>query len=154
MALLALFAAFHVLMPLRHHLYPGNVSWTEEGHNFSWHMMLRTKRGTLSLTATDSATGESWMIDQRDYLSSRQRSEMEGSPNMIVLFAHYLEEELREEGHQNVGIRARANISLNGRPRQLLIDPTLDLTQVNRSLKHYPWILELETPLPVREGER
>ena len=73
---------------------------------------------------------------------------------MIVLFAHYLEEELREEGHQNVGIRARANISLNGRPRQLLIDPTQDLTQVNRSLKHYPWILELETPLPVREGER
>ena len=153
MALLALFAAFHFLMPLRHHLYHGNVSWTEEGHNFSWHMMLRTKRGTLSLAATDSATGESWLINQRDYLSSRQRSKMEGNPNMIVLFAYYLEEELREEGHQNVGIRARAHISLNGRPRQLLIDQTVDLTQVNRSLKSYPWILKLETPLPAREGE-
>ncbi len=32
---LAAFAALHVAMPLRHHLYPGNVNWTEEGHNFS-----------------------------------------------------------------------------------------------------------------------
>jgi len=61
---------------------------------------------------------------------------------------------LREEGHQNVEIRALANISLNGRPRQLLIDPTLDLTQVKRSFKRSPWILELDTPLPVHEGER
>ena len=99
MALLALFAAFHVLMPLRHHLYPGNVSWTEEGHNFSWHMMLRTKRGTLSLTATDSATGESWIIDQRDYLSSRQRSEMEGKTIVTIVpsFAErYMSTELFE----------------------------------------------------------
>ena len=154
MALLALFTAFHVLMPLRHHLYPGNVSWTEEGHNFSWHMMLRSKGGTVFLIAADAATGESWVIDQGDYLSSRQRSEMEGSPNMIVLFAHYLEEELRKDGHEDVRIRAVANMSLNGRQRQLLIDPMLDLTQVNRSLRPSPWILELETKLPVREGER
>ncbi len=147
MALIGLFVAFHVFMPFRHHLYPGNVNWTEEGHNFSWHMKLRSKRGTLKLIATDTDTGETWTIDQEDYLSSRQRSKMEGRPDMIVLFVHYLEEELRKEGHRNVEIRAEANISLNGRERQRLIDPTVDLTTVKRSLKPYPWILPLETPL-------
>ena len=144
------FAAFHVFMPFRHHLYPGNVNWTEEGHNWSWHMKLRNKSGTLKLIATDPATGESWTIDQRDYLSSRQRSKIRGRPDMIVLFSHYLKEELRKEGHPNVQIRAEANISLNGRPRQLLIDPTVDLTTVKRSLLPYSWILPLETPLPDR----
>ena len=67
---------------------------------------------------------------------------------MIVLFSHYLEEELRKEGHRDIEIRAMANISLNGRPRQLLVDSTLDLTTVNRSLRPYPWILPLTTPLP------
>src|SRR6185436_43885 len=36
--LLAAYLAVQILFPLRHYLYPGNVSWTEEGHNFSWHM--------------------------------------------------------------------------------------------------------------------
>lgn len=147
MAGVVAFAAFHIFMPFRHHLYPGNVNWTEEGHNWSWHMKLRNKSGTLKLTATDPATGESWTIDQREYLSTRQRSKIRGRPDMIVLFSHYLEEELRKEGHRNVEIRAEANISLNGRPRELLIDPTVDLTKVNRSLMPYPWILPLKTPL-------
>ena len=33
------------LFPLRHFLYPGNVSWTEEGHKFAWQMKLRDKVG-------------------------------------------------------------------------------------------------------------
>ena len=147
MGLIGLFALFHVFMPFRHHLYPGNVNWTEEGHNFSWHMKLRSKGGTLKLIATNPETRETWTIDQRAYLSSRQRRKMEGRPDMIVLFAHYLEEELRKEGHRDVEIRAEANISLNGRERQLLIDPTVDLTKIKRSLKPSPWILPLETPL-------
>jgi len=35
--------AVQLLLPLRHWLYPGNVDWTEEGHRFSWQMMLRDK---------------------------------------------------------------------------------------------------------------
>lgn len=39
--LLAAWFSFQVLVPLRHLLYPGNVSWTEEGHRFAWHMLLQ-----------------------------------------------------------------------------------------------------------------
>ena len=141
---IAIFAVYHLFMLLRHHLYPGNVNWTEEGHNWSWHMKLRSKRGSLKLTATDPETGESWTVRQRDYLTSRQRRKMRGRPDMIVLFTHYLETKYRLDGYEDVEIRAEARISLNGRPRQLLIDPTVDLTKVSRSLRHYSWIVPLE----------
>jgi vitamin K-dependent gamma-carboxylase len=115
MILLGLLAAFHVFMPLRHHLYPGNVSWTEEGHYFSWHMKLRSKGGALDLIAAIPDTGETWTVDQSRYLTSRQRIKMLGRPDMIVLFSHFLAEELRQEGHRDVEIRAEARISLNSR---------------------------------------
>ena len=42
--LLAAWVGVQVLLPFRHWLYPGDVNWTEEGHKFSWHMKLRSKR--------------------------------------------------------------------------------------------------------------
>ena len=43
LALLHLYVLAQLLVPLRHWLYPGTVSWTEEGHRFSWHMKLRAQ---------------------------------------------------------------------------------------------------------------
>ncbi len=43
LGLLAVWVGVQCLFPLRHWLYPGNVSWTEEGHRFAWHMKLRDK---------------------------------------------------------------------------------------------------------------
>ena len=40
---LTVFITFQVFFPLRHILYPGNVSWTGEGGDFSWPMKLRQK---------------------------------------------------------------------------------------------------------------
>ena len=148
-AFLGVLVAYHVFMPLRHHLYPGNVHWTEEGHNWSWHMKLRDKRGSLRLTATDMQTGESWVINQRDYLTARQRRKMRTRPDLIVLFSHYLEKQLQKNGRGDIEIRAEARLSLNARPRRLLIDPTVDLTQVKPSTRPASWILPLETPLLV-----
>ena len=38
------FLIVQILVPLRLHLYEGDVKWTEYGHKFSWRMKLRTKR--------------------------------------------------------------------------------------------------------------
>lgn len=37
------FVVFQVLMPLRHHLLPGDVNWDFRGHRFSWRMMLNVQ---------------------------------------------------------------------------------------------------------------
>ncbi|HEY8376172.1 MAG TPA: HTTM domain-containing protein [Nannocystis sp.] len=136
----ATYVGWQLLFPLRHWLYPGDVAWTEEGHKFAWRMKLRDKDGWVSFYATDPATGATWPIAPREYLTWWQEEEMTGRPEMILQFAHHLARELRAQGHAAIEIRAVALVSLNGRPRQLLIDPAVDLAAVQPSLWPAPWI--------------
>jgi hypothetical protein len=147
LALLGIWVAVQVLVPLRHFAIPGIVHWTEEGHNFSWHMKLRDKASEGFFLLTDRATGDEWIVDPREHLSSTQTSKMASRPEMILQFAHYLEEVAREDGYQDVEVRANIVSSLNGRPPQRLVDPMVDLTQVRRPwFGHADWILPLEEP--------
>ena len=145
--LLAAYLAVQLLLPLRHYLYPGNVSWTEEGHNFAWHMKLRTKDGDAVFTVTYPASGQTWTIKPEDYLKSHQLTKMTTKPDLIVQFSHFLAEEKRREGYENVEVRARVMVSLNGREPQLLIDPNVDLAKEDMSLLPARWIIPLTTPL-------
>jgi vitamin K-dependent gamma-carboxylase-like protein len=147
MGLLAAYLAVQVILPLRHYLYPGNVSWTEEGHNFAWHMKLRTKTGEAVFTVTHPQSGQTWTIKPDDYLKSHQVMKMITKPDLILHFAHYLAELKRREGYENVEVRARAMVSLNGREPQLLIDPNVDLTKEEVGMLPARWILPLTTPL-------
>ena len=151
--LLAVYLAIQLIFPLRHYLYPGNVSWTEEGHNFAWHMKLRTKVGEAVFTVTHPPTGQTWTINPKDYLESHQVTKMITKPDLLLLFGHYLAEEKRREGYENVEVRARVMVSLNGRQPQLLIDPNVDLAKEQVSLLPARWIVPLTTPLGSRAPE-
>jgi hypothetical protein len=147
LAAAAAYLAIQALVPLRHFLYPGEVSWTEEGHRFSWHMMLRDKEAEAVFITTDLEKGTSRTVEPRDYLTRRQEQAMAGRPDMILQFAQYLAEELRRSGASRVEVRARVTASLNGRPAQLLIDPDVNLASQPRSLRPSAWILPLREPL-------
>jgi hypothetical protein len=140
-ALLIIFFALQLLLPLRHWLYPGNVLWTEEGYRFAWKVMLAEKTGHVTFTVTDPAGGQSWVIFPGDYLTYQQEKQMSFQPDMILQFAHYLEQHLQAQGFTDLEIRAEAYVSLNGRPSRLLLDPTVDLTAQRNTLTHKPWIL-------------
>lgn len=149
LALMLGWSVFQIAMPLRHHLYPGNVSWHEQGHRYAWQMKLRQKRGEATFEITDPATGRVWSVDPDDYLTRRQLRYMSGRPDMILQFAHHLEDVwLHRHGVAEPEIRATVLASLNGREPSPLIDPTRDLTQVRRSLAPADWILPLPVPLP------
>ena len=149
--LLAAYLAVQLILPLRHFLYPGDVSWTEEGHNFAWHMKLRTKGGEAVFTVTHPQSGQTWTIKPQDHLESHQVTKMTTKPDLVLLFSHYLAEQKRREGYENVEVRARVMVSLNGRERQLLIDPNVDLTREQVSLLPARWIVPLTTPLGSRD---
>ncbi len=151
--LLAAYLAIQFVLPLRHYLYPGNVSWTEEGHNFAWHMKLRTKGGEAAFTVTHPGSGQTWTINPEDYLKSHQLMKVITKPDLIVQFAHYLAEEKGRDGYENVEVRARVMVSLNGRQPQLLIDPNVDLAKEEMSLLPARWIVPLTTPLELRKSE-
>jgi hypothetical protein len=139
--------ALQLFLPLRHFLYPGYASWTEEGHLYSWHMKLRNKTGSGEFTARDAATGASWKIDPREYLAKRQEREMYGHPDELLQFAHHVADEYAKTGKGRLEVRARVFVSLNGRKPQLLVDPDVDLAAQPRSLGRWPWIVPLEEPL-------
>jgi len=149
-AALGAWVAFQCLMPLRHWLYPGNVSWTEEGHLYAWHMKLRDKSGTSTFTVREPATGKTWVVDPLDHLTKKQAREMPEHPDMLLQFAHHLSEEHERAGKGPLEVRARILMSVNGRKRQLFVDPDVDLAAQPRSLGHWSWILPLTEPLPKR----
>jgi vitamin K-dependent gamma-carboxylase len=143
MGLILVYMTLQVLIPLRHLLYPGNVNWTEEGHRFAWRMKLRDKEAEAQFFVSDSSTNQSFRVDARSYLTPKQYDEMAGRPDMILQFAHHLAEVHRRAGNSNVQVRAFVRVSLNGRPPQLLINPSVDLAAERRSLGTAHWILPL-----------
>ncbi|MGH2561656.1 MAG: HTTM domain-containing protein [Thermomicrobiales bacterium] len=146
-AFLAIFLGVQALIPLRHHVIPGDVAWTEEGHRFSWRMKLRDKRGEVRFFATNPVRGATWEVEPRHYLTSLQVRKMATQPDMILQFSHYLAEQFRADGHEAIEIRAQAVVSLNGRAPRPMIDPTVDLAAETHRITPQPWILPLTTPL-------
>ncbi|HMR67575.1 MAG TPA: HTTM domain-containing protein [Anaerolineae bacterium] len=138
---LTAFFALQILLPLRHWLYPDNVLWTEEGYRFAWKVMLAEKTGHVTFTITEPASGRSWDVFPAAYLTYQQEKQMSFQPDMILEFAHYLEQQFRQQGFADLEIRAEAYVSLNGRPSRLLLDPTVDLTRRANTLAHQDWIL-------------
>ncbi len=131
---------------MRHWLYPGSVAWTDEGHRFSWRMKLRDKEGAAAFQITDPETGQSWTANLGRYLPRWQYNEMVERPDMLQQFAQYLGDQETQPGHARVQVRVDAEISLNGRRRQPMIDPGVDLGAIPRSLRPASWITELTAP--------
>jgi hypothetical protein len=143
---LAVYFAIQFLLPLRHWLYPGDVAWTDQGHRFSWRMKLRDKDGTVAFYVTDPETGRTWNRSPGHYLPRWQSAEMVPRPDMIQQFAHYIADQETVPGHRRVEVRVDAEVSLNGRRHQQMIDPNVDLGSVPRKLGPAPWITTLTAP--------
>lgn len=143
-SLVGVYMAWQILMPLRLWLYPGPVAWTEEGHRFSWRMLLRTKSGDLLYEVKDPSRGETWTVHPQDYLTPKQLSKAGNRPDMILQLAQHIAADYKDKGYDDVEVRALSMVSLNGRPSALLIDPDVDLAAVRRTLAPASWILPLE----------
>ena len=147
LGLIGIYVALQLLLPFRHFLYPGNPSWTEEGHAFAWRMMLRRKDVWIRFYATNVKTQETIEFPITQFFNARQIQDISYTADQIVPAAHFIAEQSRNIGIEDVEVRVVVLASLNGRKPQLMIDPELDLTTVNRTWKHQPFILRLTEPL-------
>ncbi|MGB3851179.1 MAG: HTTM domain-containing protein [Tunicatimonas sp.] len=140
--LFAIYFAWQLYLPLRHHLYYGDVLWTEEGHRMAWRMMLRSRWGNTSFRVVDTATKKSWEVNLSDHLTAKQARKVAANPDMIWQFSQRLERAYREKGYADVEIYATARVSVNGSKLMPLTDPTVDLTRVNWTpFRHAGWIV-------------
>lgn len=135
-----------LLFPMRHWLYAGDASWTEEGHDFAWRMMLRDKRADVRFRVTDPATGDIFEPEPRQWLTERQLWRMARRPELIHQFARYLSDE-----YGGAEVRVESSVSLNGRRRLPMVDPAVDLAaEPYRWFGAAPWILANREPLRPR----
>ena len=143
LAALGLYFGFHLLMPLRHFLYPGDVCWTEQGFRFSWNVMLMEKNGSSEFRVTEPSTGRSWIVAPTDYLTRYQAKMMASQPDMILQLAHLIANDFRSRGVRDPEVRVDAFAALNGRRHARLIDPGVDLARESERLLPKKWILPL-----------
>lgn len=156
LALLAIYVFIQIIVPLRTLVYPGDAAWTEEGQAFAWRMLMRKKHG-LPPTFPVSYVFEGQRYetelpvpkDEFFWEMHWQARRMLIDPDMILQFVHMKADELRSKGAEDVNIRAIVHVSLNGHEPQLLIDPTVNLAEIPRSLRHKEWLREF-----VRDDDR
>jgi vitamin K-dependent gamma-carboxylase len=137
----AAYCAAHLVMPLRHHLYGGNVLWDEQGMRWSWKVMVREKNATLTYLVRDPKTGREVQVAPRRYLNRWQEREMAGQPDLILQLAHHIRDEYAARLGEDVQVRVESAVSLNGRAAAPLVDPRADLARVDDGILPAHWIL-------------
>ncbi len=138
--ILGLFFVLQLLIPFRYMLYPGELFWTEEGYRLSWRVMLMEKMGNTTFKIVDQK-GQSFLINNSDFLTPLQEKQMSFQPDFILEYAHYLGDHFTKQGYKNVQVYAKSYVALNGRLSQLFIDESVNLYQEKESFKHKHWIL-------------
>lgn len=131
-----------LLLPFRFILYPGNLFWSEQGFRFSWRVMLMEKAGYAVFHVSDPETGRTWEVANWEHLTEVQEKMMATQPDMILQFAHHLEEYYQQKGIDDAAVTAASYVTLNGRRSRLLINPEVDLTKIDRGWAHKDWITE------------
>ncbi|MCP3057474.1 HTTM domain-containing protein [Myxococcus sp. K38C18041901] len=150
LAVAVVYGVLQVAVPLRTHLYGGNVLWHEQGMRFSWRVMAREKNGSATFVVTSPATGREWHVPPSDYLTRLQEREMSVQPDLILQLARHIARDFEARGLGPVEVRADVRVSLNGRAAQLLVDPDVDLAHVEDGLASKPWILPAPETPPVK----
>jgi hypothetical protein len=143
-----LFMLVQLLLPLRTHLYGGNVLWHEQGMRFSWRVMTRAKNGSVTFDVREPRSGRRWQIAPAKYLTRVQEREMAVQPDLILQLAHHIARDFAARGYPGVEVRADARASLNGRPAVPLVDPKVDLAREPDDVRAKPWITQAPAGAP------
>ena len=143
LAALTVHFTIQLTLPLRHHLYPGDVGWTEEGFRYAWHVMLVEKTGMVTYRVHDPASGRTFIVHPEDTLTPQQAKQMAIAPDLVLAHAHHIAADFAARGLPGVEVRADAFVAYNGRPSARLIDPTVDLAGERDTLARKRWILPL-----------
>ena len=161
LTVLAVYFAIQIFLPIRQYFLPVNTSWTHEGHRWAWRMKLVSKRVTdvkiwtfdpdsgnridLSLNFTGNLPENLARLGPgNSIIHAWQALRAAGQPDLFIQFIEDLDATLLEKTGIDYPIYADVRVEMNGRPAQPLIDPTVDLSEVEWTFGPAPWILPLQ----------
>lgn len=153
LAVLSIWVLVHVAMPLRTHLYGGDVLWHDQGMRWSWRVMVREKNGSVLYRVRLDDDREVRVVPS-EYLNRYQEQEFAGQPDLVLQLAHRIAADYRAQGFAHVEVRADAFASLNGRRSARLIDPDADLASIDDGVMPAAWILPAPEGPPIRLTSR
>ncbi len=153
LAVLSIWVLVHVAMPLRTHLYGGDVLWHDQGMRWSWRVMVREKNGSVLYRVRLDDDREVRVVPS-EYLNRYQEQEFAGQPDLVLQLAHRIAADYRTQGFAHVEVRADAFASLNGRRSARLIDPDADLASIDDGVMPAAWILPAPEGPPIRLTSR
>ncbi|GAA4278714.1 hypothetical protein GCM10022259_34390 [Aquimarina mytili] len=144
---LSIWVLLMIFIPLRHFLIPGNVSWTEEGHKYAWHMKLRSKKGkgVFIVKAKDNSFTDTLVLSKQ--LPRWQYRVAVTKPSIIWQIANLIRRDYLKQGKE-VAVYADIKARLNGRPYQQFIDPEVDISTEPFPIWKADWIVPLSSALP------
>lgn len=137
-AVLCAHVALQLLLPLRHHFYPGTTSLTRHGHHFSWRMKLNRRDLERTFYAVDPDSGREFKLSLNDVLTLAQAPKVR-DPDQILQLARWLHAELPEKA-KHFEIRADVTVAVNGRKPLRLFDRKLNLLDQPRTLTAADWV--------------
>ena len=138
---LSIYFVIQIMLPLRHHTFPDDVLWTEEGHRLSWRMMLRSRSGTIRFKIVNKESGKSEYVKLDEHLTKKQKRKVACYPDFAWQFAQYLKEEYAKKG-EDIQIYAINRVRVNQGKFSQFIDPEVDLGSVQwKHFSHNEWIL-------------
>ncbi|WP_245590637.1 HTTM domain-containing protein [Adhaeribacter aquaticus] len=137
----SLYFILQVIIPFRYLLYPGHLFWNEEGFRFSWRVMLMEKSGIAYFYIKEPATGKTYEINNREFLTPLQEKMMSTQPDMMIRYAHHLAAVYAGRGLKEPAVYAESYVSLNGERSRLYLDSTVNLAKQVVGWKHYTWVL-------------
>ncbi|MEJ1237736.1 HTTM domain-containing protein [Chryseolinea sp. T2] len=136
----SLFFIVQIILPWRYLVYPDELFWTEEGYRFSWRVMLMEKAGHAEFTVRD-VNGYFENVNNNDFLTPLQEKMMAAQPDMLLQYAHILEDHYKKKGFVSPQVYVDSYVTLNGRLGRPMISPTTDLAKLRDNLQHKYWIL-------------
>jgi hypothetical protein len=147
---LSVYLLVQVLMPMRHWVYPGHVLWNEQGMRWSWRVMVREKNGAVTYRVRWQGRARDLEVPVTRYLTDHQAREMSGQPDMILPLGQHIGHMMAQEVGMPVQVYVDALVSLNGRAPAALIDPTVDLMQIQDGVSQASWITTMPSDNPIR----
>ncbi|MDN3723263.1 HTTM domain-containing protein [Aequorivita sp. SDUM287046] len=140
-AVLAIYFAFQIGLPLRHWFFKDDVLWTEEGHRLSWRMMLRSKSGSLTVFVVDKAKGVRERYNYSVLLGPKQQRSVATKPDIMWQLAQKIKTIEAEKG-RDVAVFMEAMVRVNNGKYHPLTNPQVDLAAEKWShFTHSEWIL-------------
>jgi hypothetical protein len=110
--------------------------------------MLIEKAGYTNFRILKKETGNSFTVENRNFLNAFQSKQMTTQPDFILEYAHFLGRYYKKElKTNNIAVFAEGYVSLNGRRSQKFIDPNIDLLNIKDSFAHKNWIIPLDNEI-------